>query len=85
MSKSRKQNTKFSHRNFTRFFALASKKWLKLKIKALDVNVTYELKDCDHKNSNISKLNVLYSKNSKGNFLLIGMSFNQEKCLSEMR
>jgi hypothetical protein len=41
VSKSRKQNTKFSHtpknqRNFVHFFALASKKWLKQKIKALD-------------------------------------------------
>jgi hypothetical protein len=39
-SKSRKQNTKFSHtpknqQNFVHFFALASKKWLKQKIKAL--------------------------------------------------
>ena len=41
VSKSRKQNTKFSHtpknqRNFVHLFALASKKWLKQKIKALD-------------------------------------------------
>ena len=43
VSKSRKQNTKFSHtpkkknqRNFVYFFALASKKWLKQKIKAFD-------------------------------------------------
>jgi hypothetical protein len=41
VSKSQKQNTKFSHtpknqRNFLHFFALASKKWFKQKIKALD-------------------------------------------------
>ena len=41
VSKYQKQNTKFSHppknqRNFVHFFALASKKWLKQKIKALD-------------------------------------------------
>ena len=41
VSKSRKQNTKFSHtpknqRNFVHFFALTSKKWLKQKIKALE-------------------------------------------------
>ena len=41
VSKSRKQNTKFSHtpknqRNFVHFFALASKKWLKPKLIALD-------------------------------------------------
>ena len=40
-SKSQKQNTKFSltqknQRNIVHFFALASKKWLKQKIKALD-------------------------------------------------
>ena len=43
VSKYRKQNTKFSHppknqRNFVHFFALASKKWLKQKIKVLDLN-----------------------------------------------
>ena len=41
VSKYRKQNTKFSYppknqQNFVHFFALASKKWLKQKIKALD-------------------------------------------------
>ena len=41
VSKYRKQNTKFYHppknqQNFVHFFALASKKWLKQKIKALD-------------------------------------------------
>ena len=41
VSKSQKQNTKFAHtpknqRNFVHFFALASKKWLKQKIKAID-------------------------------------------------
>jgi hypothetical protein len=41
VSKSRKQNTKFSHTqknqgNFVKNFTLASKKWLKQKIKALD-------------------------------------------------
>ena len=41
VSKSRKQISKFSHtpktqRNFVHFFALASKTWLKQKIKALD-------------------------------------------------
>ena len=41
VSKSRKQNTKFSHtpknqQNFVDFLALASKKWLKQKIKAID-------------------------------------------------
>ena len=41
VSKYRKQNTKLSHppknqRNFVHFFALASKKWLKQKIKAFD-------------------------------------------------
>ena len=41
VSKYRKQNTKFYHppknqRNFVHFFALASKKWLKQKIKAVD-------------------------------------------------
>ena len=40
-SKYRKQNTKFYHppknqQNFVHFFALASKKWLKQKIKAFD-------------------------------------------------
>ena len=37
---------------------------------------------------NIYKLNVLYqislSQDSKSNFVLIGMSFNHEKCPSEM-
>ena len=42
VSKSREQNTKFNHTpkkqwNFVHFFAPASKKWLKQKIKALDV------------------------------------------------
>ena len=41
VSKSQKQNTKFGHipknqQNFVYFFALASKKWLKQKIKAID-------------------------------------------------
>ena len=41
VNKSQKQNNKFSHtpknqRNFVHFFALASKKWLKPKIIALD-------------------------------------------------
>ena len=41
VNKSQKQNTKFAHtpknqRNFVHFFALASKKWLKQKIKAID-------------------------------------------------
>ena len=41
VSKSQKQNTKFGHtpknqRNFVHFFALASKKWLKQKIKTFD-------------------------------------------------
>ena len=41
VSKSQKQNIKFSHtpknqRNFVHFFSQASKKWLKQKIKALD-------------------------------------------------
>ena len=41
VSKSQKQNTKFSHtpknqQNFVHFFALTSKRWLKQTIKALD-------------------------------------------------
>ena len=49
VSKYQKQNTKFYHppknqQNFVHFFALASKKWFKQKIKALDY-LNYTLTD----------------------------------------